>query len=200
MYDTFVCYRPRQQVTFSSLLNGDYDALEEQMLLELQSTFPKHQESIGQQVQELGPINSKRVAEESDPTLTRRQLVLALRAIPSKDIMVSRKNLNTSLGKQPKIMLRGNERNLKRVSIKVGESSSSKHQKKDSPVASFVANDGIKEKKHNNSNPSSKPITPIMNAVYDPKFETMGLPIDPHIRFLKYMQDGPTGDWYKKFM
>jgi hypothetical protein len=42
MYDTFVCYRPPQQVTFSSLLNGDYDAIEEQMLLELQSTFPKY--------------------------------------------------------------------------------------------------------------------------------------------------------------
>ncbi|WJX57603.1 hypothetical protein P8452_43147 [Trifolium repens] len=149
---------PPQQVTFSSLLNGDYDAIEEQMLLELQSTFPKHQESIGQQVQELGPINSKRVAEESDPRLT-RQLVLALSAIPLKDIRAPRsyQKRNTSLGKKPKIMSRENERNLKRV-IKAGESSSSKHQKKDSHVASFVANDGIKEKKHNNSNPSSKPM------------------------------------------
>lgn len=38
----FFLFRLPQQVTFSSLLNGDNDAVEEQMICDFESTIPKY--------------------------------------------------------------------------------------------------------------------------------------------------------------
>lgn len=45
---------------------------------------------------------------------------------------------------------------------------------------------GLGDDNNNKSRPSQR----IMNSLYDPKYEEMGLPIDPHIRAMRLQEQG----------
>ncbi|XP_027186092.1 uncharacterized protein [Cicer arietinum] len=179
--------QPPQQFTFTSLLNEASDAAEEQKFLDLESTFPKTEQEVGEQV---GLTDANKVAAEYDSTLflqissSSEQPSDAISNMMSHNVTDPQKNL----GKQPA----EDRRPLKRT-IEVGESSSAKQQKKDSPVP--AANEVIEEKNNNSSNQSSEHISmQILNSLYDPAFEAVGLPIDPNIRLMKALHDPTNAD------
>ncbi|KAK7301260.1 hypothetical protein RJT34_12121 [Clitoria ternatea] len=160
------------------------------MSMQTQQVNPAYENIVTSQREQaigLGSSSSRATSSNASPNMLNQNLALMVPSITGgpSSFLTPQQNprMNLHIG-------RGQEGQRSRVrpfrQFETGESSSSKRLKKDASMtkrANTMPTTQEADKTLQNDD-KNNPFS-VRNALYDPLFETLGLPIDPHLRVLK---------------